>query len=164
MAPRTSADPLTGAGPRTTIAVFGRYPEAEQAVDTLADRHFPVDRVSIVARDLEMVEQVTGRVTTARAASSSAATGALLGVVLGLVFGVFNWVDPVVSGLALGLWGLLAGAIAGAILGAVGHLATGGRRDFASVHGLRAGAYEVTVDAELAEDAQRVLHSDGDRA
>jgi len=162
MARRTSVDPPTARGPRTTIAVFERYGDAERAVDTLADRHFPVDRVSIVARDLRMVEQVTGRMTTARAAFNSALTGAALGVVLGFIFGLLNWVDPLISGLALALWGLLVGAIAGAALGAVAHWATAGRRDFASVQGLQADAYEVTVDAELAEDAQRVLNIGGD--
>jgi len=164
MTPGISADRLTARGARTTIAVFERYGDAEQAVDTLADRRFPVDRVSIVARDLRMVEQVTGRMTTARSALNTALTGAALGVVLGFIFGLFNWVDPVISGLALALWGLLVGAIAGAVLGAVAHWATAGRRDFDSVQRLQARAYEVTVDAELAEDAQRVLNSDGNAA
>jgi hypothetical protein len=42
-------------------ASFRTHAEAEQAVDRLSDKNFPVERVAIVARDLKLVEQVTGR-------------------------------------------------------------------------------------------------------
>jgi hypothetical protein len=61
------------------VASFDRYTEAERAVDFLADRRFPVERVSIVGRDLEYVEQITGRMTYGRAALNGALTGALIG-------------------------------------------------------------------------------------
>lgn len=47
--------------PRRAVASFSTYAEAERAVDHLSDQQFPVERVSIVARDLKLVEQVTGR-------------------------------------------------------------------------------------------------------
>ena len=43
------------------IATFDNYPDAEPSVDYLSDRGFEVNRVAIVGRDLEYVEQVLGR-------------------------------------------------------------------------------------------------------
>ena len=71
--------------PRRVIATFNRYGEAERAVDYLSDHGFPVERSTIVGRDLEYVEQVTGRMTYARAALDGLWFGALVGAVMGLV-------------------------------------------------------------------------------
>ena len=57
--------------PRRVIASFTRYEEAQELVDRLSDNGFPVDRVAIVGRDLQYVEQVTGRMTYGRAALRS---------------------------------------------------------------------------------------------
>jgi hypothetical protein len=38
------------------VATFGSYREAGRAVDRLSDRGFPVQRVAIVGRDLQLVE------------------------------------------------------------------------------------------------------------
>lgn len=156
--PVTPANGLTRSRSRRTIETFEHYAEAEAAVDRLSDRKFPVEHVAIVAHDLRFVERVTGRRDTGRAALASAGTGALLGAVLGAFFGLFNWVDPVVSALALALYGAALGAIVGAIVGMIGHLATRGRRDFSSVSAMEAGGYELVVDAELADEALRVLN------
>jgi hypothetical protein len=51
---------------RRTVASFDNYAEAEAAVDHLADRHFPVERIAIVGRDVQLVEQVRGRLTYPR--------------------------------------------------------------------------------------------------
>src|SRR5690349_2901550 len=77
------------ARPRRAIATFRSYEAAERAVDYLSDHGFPVERSAIVGRDLEYVEQVTGRLTYGRAA--------LNGAVIGWLFGVFNRFNPVVS-------------------------------------------------------------------
>jgi hypothetical protein len=45
---------------RRVIATFDNYADAERAVDYLADRQFEVQRVAIVGRDLQLVEQSTG--------------------------------------------------------------------------------------------------------
>ncbi len=158
--PVTPADGLTRSRSRRTIESFERYAEAEAAVDRLSDREFPVEHVAIVARDLHFVERVTGRLSVGKAALASAGTGALLGAVLGSFFGLFNWVDPVISALALALYGAALGAIVGAVVGMAGHLATRGRRDFSSVSAMEAGGYEVVVDAEVADEAMRVLKMD----
>jgi hypothetical protein len=120
----------------------------------LADRGFPVEHVTILGRDLRLVEKVLGRLTTWRAALAGMATGAWFGLLVGIIF----WV---VSPWALGavLWGVLFGALWGAIWGALAHALTSGGRDFASVSALDAAAYDVVVDAGHADEAMRVLRS-----
>jgi hypothetical protein len=143
--------------PRRVVASFSSYRDAERAVDLLSDRRFPVHRVAIVGRDLQTVEQVTGRMGYGRAALYGAVQGALLGLLFGWLFGLFNWIDPVVASLTLALYGLVWGAIAGALLGLLVHALSGGRRDFASVGGVKATRYDVMVDDEVADEAARLL-------
>jgi len=139
------------------VASFDRYAEAERAVDFLADRRFPVERVSIVGRGLEYVEQVTGRMTYGRAALNGALTGALIGVLVGWLFGLFNWYEPLVSAFWLALDGLWFGALVGALMGLLLHALSGGRRDFAAVGAMRASRYDVLVDEAVADEAERLL-------
>ncbi|MEA2295416.1 MAG: hypothetical protein QOE86_3055 [Solirubrobacteraceae bacterium] len=144
--------------PRRVIATFDDYASAERAVDTLSDRGFAVERTAIVGRDLELVEQVTGRLTTARAALNGALGGGITGLFIGWIFGLFNWWNPVIASGWLALWGLLFGAVIGALFGMIGHMVLGGRRDFASVGAMRAHHYDVVVDEDVAEEAMRVLN------
>jgi hypothetical protein len=139
--------------PRRAVASFDRYSEAERAVDFLADRRFPVERVSIVGRDLEYVEEVTSRMTCGRAALN----GALIGVLVGWLFGLFNWFDPLVSAFWLALDGLWFGALVGALMGLLLHAVSGGRRDFAAIGGMRATRYDVMVDEAVADEAEHLL-------
>src|SRR4051794_41728520 len=148
------AEPRT---PRRAVASFGSYQEAERAVDLLSDRRFPVEHAAIVARDLEYVEQVTGRMTYWRAMGLGALNGALIGVLIGWLFGLFNWFDPVVSAFWLALDGLWFGALVGALFGLLTHAMLRGRRDFASVAAMRANRYDLLVDDEVADEAARLL-------
>jgi hypothetical protein len=148
------AEPRT---PRRVVASFGTYEEAERAVDLLSDRRFPVERTAIVARDLEYVEQVTGRMTYWRAMGLGALNGAVIGLLIGWLFGLFNWFDPIVSAFWLALDGLWFGALVGAALGLIAHALTGGRRDFAAVGGFRAKHYDVVADEPFADEAERML-------
>lgn len=140
---------------RETIATSRGYHEAERAVDWLSDRGFPVDRVSIVGTGISIVEQVTERVTTGRAALNGAAQGAFVALLLTLLLAIFFTV-------AEGLWVLLLTALAvgvvfGALFAAATHASRGGRRDFASTSGLSADRFELQVDADVATEARRVL-------
>ena len=148
---RLSAAPSGG---RRTIADYSSYVEAERAVDLLSDRGFPVERVAIVGTGLRSVEQVVGRVTTARAALTGAGQGALIGLFFALLFGLF-FTGP-------GFFGLLAyavvtGAVLGATFEAIWHAAQGGRRDFSSIAGTYAERYELQADDEVADEAGRLL-------
>jgi hypothetical protein len=141
---------------RRTVASVTSYEEAERAVDTLSDRGFPVEHVAIVGTGLRYVEQVSGRVTTGRAAVVGLGYGAMLGLFWGLLFGLFFTVD---SGSFFGVlaYSLLVGVVFGAIFGAVSHYAAGGRRDFASVSQTRADRYEVQVDEAFSDQAMGLL-------
>lgn len=151
------ANNLDRSGAQTAAATYESYEQAQRAVDHLSDEGFAVERVSIVARDLRFVEQVTGRVGYGRAVLQSASSGAVAGALLGFVFGLFSLIDPLVSGLSLALYGLIFGAIVGAVIGLISHALSGGRRDFASVGGMQAGRYDVMVDEDSAEEAVRLL-------
>ena len=70
---------------------------------------------------LRLVEQVTDRLTKARAAAAGAATGAWFGLIVGLIVGLFT-TGPTWFGLILG--GLLIDAAWGAVFGFAGHAAT----------------------------------------
>jgi heat induced stress protein YflT len=132
------------------------YQDAEHAVDYLSDHDFPVDRVSIVGTGLRYVEQVSGRLTTGRAALLGVGYGALLGVFWGVLFGALFTTDDA------SFWGLLAfsslvGLVFGGLVGAISHAFTDGRRDFASTAQTRADDYEVQVDDRYATEAERIL-------
>jgi hypothetical protein len=159
--PSPMTDDAARRGPRRVVATYDNYRDAERAVDYLADHRFPVDHVSIVGRDLKIVEQVTGRMTYGRAALQGALSGALVGALIGWLFTVFNWFDPVVARGWLILDGLWFGALAGALFGLLAHAVTGGRRDFASVGGMQADRYDVLVDEEVADEAARLIGSLG---
>jgi hypothetical protein len=143
--------------PRRVVASYGAYAEAQRAVDHLSDVGFPVERVSIVAQGLRFEERVTGRLGYGRAALMGAGSGAVPGALIGFVFGLFSLVDPLVSGLVLALYGLVFGALLGAVFGLVSHAASGGKRDFSSVGGMRADRYDIMADEEVAESAERHL-------
>lgn len=153
----TSADPYPG-DPATTssgrrqLGSFASYAEAQRLVDQLSDAGFDVSALSIVGCDLRSVEQVTGRVTTAKAALYGAGVGAWWGLFVGLLLGLFStsfW-GPLITG-------LLIGVLFGAVMGAAAHAAMRGQRDFSSVKGLVADRYEVLVADELAVEAERLV-------
>ena len=144
----------TGPAPKTTIATYATYPEAERAVDYLSDEGFPVEKVAIVGTGLKTVEQVAGRLTTGKAALAGAGQGAMIGLFFGLLFTLF-FEGPDFLGVVL--YGLVAGTIFGAVFASIGQAAQGGRRDFASVRGMQAAEYELQVEHEHSARAKQVL-------
>lgn len=149
---------------RRSIASYRTYSEAERAVDYLSDQGFPVERVAIIGQDLQLVEQVVGRLTYGRAALSGAASGALPGALIGWLFGLLNWLDPVLSALLLALYGLVFGAVVGAVIGLIMYATQRGRRDFSSVQSMRPTRYEVVADADVAQRATALLERLGSPA
>ena len=143
---------------RRAVSTVSRYEEAEHAVDWLSDHDFPVDRVSIVGTGLRYVEQVSGRMTTGRAALIGLGYGALLGVVWGLLFGALFTTDNA------SFWGLmgfsiLVGAVFGGLVGAISQAWTDDKHDFSSTSATRADRYEVQVEDGSASEAKILLAS-----
>jgi HSP20 family protein len=142
--------------PRRTIAIVDRYDDAQELVDRLSDRGFPVEHVTIVGRDLRLVERVVGRLDWVRAALGGLLTGAVWGVLFGLVFGVWFAHDGT-SLLAIVAYWIVIAALFGLVFSLVMYALSGGRRNFTSVTGMQAARYEVLIDEPHAEEAIRVL-------
>jgi hypothetical protein len=137
------------------IATYDTYVEAQRAVDFLADEQFAVENVSIVGSDLKMVERVTGRLTRGRAAAAGAASGAWFGLFVGVLLSLFA--ESGTNGFALVVAALIYGAVFGTIFGFVGHMLSGGKRDFTSRSKIVSSRYEIVVVWAHADKAREVL-------
>lgn len=149
----TTAGAIETERPTVTVATYTEYASAQRAVDYLSDNQFPVEHTAIVGTDLRTVENVTGRMTTGRAALAGTATGAWFGLLIGLLLGIFavsGWWQVLLAAIVIG-------AIWGAIFGAIAHAATRGARDFSSVSSLQADRYAVNADVDHADGARTVL-------
>ncbi len=140
---------------RVLLQAFDTYAGAQEAVDTLSDKHFPVEHVSIVGVDLRSVETVLGRLSWGRAAVSGLAMGAWFGLLIGLFVSLFAGAQS--STLTLILLGLLYGAAFGIVFGLVSYGFTGGKRDFVSRSQLVASSYQVLVDPSHIGQARQLL-------
>jgi hypothetical protein len=113
-------------------SVVGIYPHldvAEEAVQQLGKGGFPIQHVSVIAKDLGSEKKIHGYVTSCDVAKSAARGGAWVGGIFGLLVGAaFLWVPGVgplvVAGsLTTALLGGLEGAVAGAaVTGLLGWL------------------------------------------
>ncbi|MFJ5991426.1 general stress protein [Lentzea sp. NPDC092896] len=153
----TSGGIAQSASQRRTIASFTSYRDAEHAVDYLSDNKFPVERTAIIGVDVRMVEQVVGRMNWGRALLNGAMSGAIPGLLFGWIFGLFDLINPLVAAFTLALYGLVFGALIGAVIGAIFYALQRGRRDFSSVTMMVPSRYDLVVDNEIADEAQRLL-------
>ena len=71
------------------VGSFDTYAEAQEAVDSLSDREFPVEKLTIVGVDLMQVENITGRLTWGRVLGGGALSGLWMGMFIGLIFALF---------------------------------------------------------------------------
>lgn len=149
------ATPLEPAS--NVIASYPDYAQAQYAVDALADRGLPVQRLAIVGAGLQSFEQITGRKGYGRAAAQGAASGAVVGALLGWLFGLFSLIQPLISAIVLAVWGVVIGAVIGAVIGLIAHALSGGRRDFSSISTVRAERYELRAEIGVAEQMQQAL-------
>lgn len=138
--------------PLQRLASYTSYQEAQGAVDRLSDLGFPVERASIVGEDVHIVERVTGRLTTARAAALGAVQGLWVGLALGLILSIVLVLSP-----GQFLLALLFPVAFSAAFAAGTHAFSRGRRDFSSLRYLDAGRYSVMVEADYSENARRLL-------
>jgi hypothetical protein len=140
---------------RPVLVSYDDYLDAQKAVDTLSDNHFPVQNVAIVGVDLRMVESVIGRMSWGRAAASGLFSGAWFGLLIGLLIGLFS--STTGSLVPLMALGLLYGAAFGIVWGLIGYAFTGGRRDFISRQQLKATRYDVLCEQSVIGDARKIL-------
>lgn len=147
------ASPVPSLPTGLSVGTYDTYEQAQQAVDYLADEKFPVENLAIVGTDLRQVEQVTGRMTWAKALLGGLASGVWLGLFVGLVLGLFvdeGWAEILIFSVA---WG----AVFMMIFGAAGYAMTGGKRDFTSRSVTIAAHYEIFCQHQHADDARNRL-------
>jgi hypothetical protein len=109
---------------QSVVGVYHSLDRAEAAVEALHKGGFPIEKVSIVAKDIQDEKRIRGFVTACDVAKSGATTGAWIGGIFGVLIGAaFVWVPGVGPMIVAGsLAAVLAGGAEGAMLGA----ATGG--------------------------------------
>jgi len=159
------SDTLTETTPvafdQAVVAIYSNHADAESAVRRLAAAGLPIEKVSIVGRNFETVEDVQGFYRPSDAARDGANQGAWFGGLFGLMLGAFGFfVLPVIGGLmVLGpLAGFIAGAVGGAGVGALinGLVALGVPRDQAIKYQerLQAGEFLVVVHGTVEESSK----------
>ena len=82
--------PLSAFPSGVPIGTYPTYAKAQEAVDYLSDKQFPVQNVTIVGTDLRLIEQVTGRLTRGAVVRAAATTGAIWGLFIGSVVSLFG--------------------------------------------------------------------------
>ena len=135
------------------VGSFHTYAEAQQAVDMLSDRGFPVEQLTIVGVDLLQVENVTGRLTWPKVLGGGALSGGIFGLFVGLLLSLFS------PGFILGplVVGVVIGVIFGLIFSAIPYGMSQGKRDFTSATTIVAGRYDVLCAPANAEEARDLI-------
>ena len=136
------------------VGSFKTYAEAQQAVDSLSDKEFPVEKLAIVGVDLMQVEKITGRLTWGKVLGTGVLSGLWMGLFVGLILSVFT--EPG-SGWVMFFDTLVTGAIFGVIFAAVAYAFTGGKRDFSSATTIVAGHYDVLCEPDEAPRARDLI-------
>ncbi|TFI52797.1 hypothetical protein BLD44_018950 [Mastigocladus laminosus UU774] len=156
---------------RRAVGVFSHRRDAEAALHELRDAGFPMDRVSVVAREADRNDQIAGAEVTEKVgnkADEGAATGAVSGGVLGGLTGLLvglgtlaiPGIGPIMlagaaaTALATTIAGAGIGAVAGGLLGAL--IGLGIPEERARVYNERVdrGHYLVIIDGTDEEIAR----------
>lgn len=151
--PRVPKTPTLPQG--ETVASYGTYLEAQQAVDLLSDKQFPVQLVTIVGTELKMVERVTGRLSYPRVALTGFGSGAWFGMFVGLLFVLTSANGGIL------LTSILVGGGFGLLLSVILYATTGGKRDFTSQSQIVASQYALLCARERAHEARALLVEHG---
>ncbi len=153
----------------SVVGIYTHIDQAEDAVRKLGQGGFPIQHVSIIAKDLGTESKIHGFVTPCDVAKSSARSGAWVGGIFGLLVGAaVVWIPGlgplVVAGsLTSALLGGLEGAVAGAAMtGVLGWLASLGisrQHILKYEQSVRAGKYLVIAHGtpQEAEKARQIL-------
>ncbi len=153
----------------SVVGVYKTLGEAEAAVRSLGDGGFPIQKVSIIAQNLEDDRRVHGYVTACDVAKSSAVTGAWLGGIFGLLAGAaFLWVPGVgplvvagslTSMLLGGIEGTVAGAAATGVLGWLFGLGVSKEKILKYQEAVKAGKFLVIAHgpADAVKKAREIL-------
>ena len=147
----------TGTTRERVVASFGSHAEAVRAVGQLARTSVPVERVSIVGRELAYIEDFTTRPTPRPSGLKMILAGAGVGLFFGTIFGLFEIMGPIASAPLVGLYGMLFGGTTGAILALMGLVLTSMPGQLESFPRTAAGRYDLVVDEGVADRASAVF-------
>src|SRR5215470_15231081 len=149
---------------QSVVGIYGHIDSAEDAVKKLGEGGFPIDHVSIIAKDLGSEKKVHGFVTSCDVAKASARTGAWVGGIFGLLVGAaFVWVPGVgplvvagslTSALIGGLEGAAAGAALTGVLGWLSALGISKEHILKYEESVKAGKYLVIAHGSADEVAK----------
>jgi hypothetical protein len=173
---------MTGNNERRAMGIFSTRAEAERTLDALNRSGFPMDKVSLIARDADRQDDVAGvdvqKTVDNKAdegASAGAVTGGVLGGGTGLLVGLGTLAIPGIgpillagataTALATTAAGTAIGATAGGIIGALVGLGIPEERAKVYNDHVARGGYLVVVDGNEAEidRAESLLQSQGIR-
>lgn len=165
---------------RRAVGVFSKRRDAEYALDELRDSGFPMDRVSVVAKDPghDNLSGVDVKERTGNEADTGAAVGAVTGTAAGILGGlmagigalVIPGLGPVIAAGTIGatiastLAGGGIGAVAGGLIGALAGLGIPEERARIYSDRLARGDYLIIVDGrpdEIARAEAILLHNRG---
>ncbi|MCC5635916.1 histidine kinase [Nostoc sp. CHAB 5844] len=164
---------------RRAVGVFPNRRDAEEALHELRNSGFPMDRVSVIARDADGDDiagtQVSDRIgdKSDEGAAVGAATGGALGGLTGLLVGLgtlaIPGIGPVMlagataTAIATTIAGAGIGAIAGSLIGALIGLGIPEERARVYNERVQGGGYLVIVDGTEDEisRAEAILHRRG---
>jgi hypothetical protein len=165
---------------RRSVGVFSNRRDAEEALHELKNSGFPMDRVSVIARNADGRDDIAGTQVSDRVGDKSdegakvgAATGGALGGLTGLLVGLGTLAIPGIgpimlagataTALATTLAGAGIGAVAGGLIGALIGLGIPEERARVYNERVQRGGYLVIVDGtdeEIAR-AETILHRRG---
>ncbi|HLO84291.1 MAG TPA: general stress protein [Nostocaceae cyanobacterium] len=165
---------------KRAVGVFPRRSDAEEALHELRNSGFPMDRVSIIARDVDQGENIAGTKVQEKVgnkadegatvgAVSGGALGGLTGLLVGLGTLALPGIGPIMlagataTALATTLAGAGIGAVTGGLIGGLIGLGIPEERARVYHDRVQRGEYLVIIDgtdAEIAQ-AQAILHPRG---
>lgn len=135
------------------LATYATYAQAREQVDRLAATDFPVSAVSIVGKDLRVVERVRGRLNYAQVALSAGVRGVFFG---GLI-GMFLYLLAPEAGPGQILTSMLLGLAVWLIFGVIGFAMRRGQHGFASSQAVVPTAFDLVVAFDHAARARQEL-------
>lgn len=139
-----------------SVGIFATYDEAQQAVDYLADNHFPVENLCIVGTDLRSMERVLGRRNWGTVLGQGVQSGLSTGLMVTFLMWIFM---PNSNFMVLFASALLIGILIGVVFAALGYWMSQGKRDFTSVTQTIATRYELLSEHKVSGQARDMLSS-----
>lgn len=139
------------------VAVHEDHDGAQRTVRALTEGGLPAERMVVVGRGLTFAERGTGLLSTPEVTRRGALSGLIIGGLTGWLLGVFDLLTSSVSTWWLVVNAAILGALLGAVTALIGYVINRGQRSFSAAPTLTAAHFDVLVDADLADQAARML-------